>query len=262
MKPISLIHSTSFYNLRFILKSQRLMTGVDMYANGRTFDGYTSGGWSPDQVSDQYPGVYFSVSFDHDIGKEKTYYEDDEVHLVFCTALLNRRDYHWNPVDENGYISSRTYDPDLFEALLLSSDPGRMEDYITTNELVVHHSVPLTFLREIWVQSKSMQSEVMTLMNGSNVKVRVVNNIPDKEYVCMSKIVEQLTPNMCFWFDPYERPSKPDGFNEPMDFYRHLAMQCGLSQEEVNKFDDPSKLNQRLKGVVNKRFLSHSSRSS
>lgn len=260
-EPMALLHATSIQNASKILRYGKLSTGIDLYKNNIQSTGFTSGGWYPDDnnCTDQYPGVYFSVLFPTKSGEKIFYFDSSEIILVFCTALLNRKDYHWNPQDQNGHISSETLDHNEFP-LAIKNDKDFIKQIVPDqmNELVVHHSVPLTFLREIWVQTKDAQATVEQYLSSSNkecpVVVKTIFSL--KSYICVDKI-ERMNANMCFCFDKYKRNRKDEGFTENIEFYRKLAVQCGLSEKFAATYgkNDVAKLNKALVSIVNKNFL-------
>ncbi len=260
-EPMALLHTTSLENATKILSSGRLLTGLDLYKNNVYATGFSTGGWYPDEKAcpGQYPGVYFSVLFPANANEEIPYPGNSEVILVFCTALLDRTDYHWNPQDQNGHISSETLNSDEFSQAVLN-DPDFLQQIRPDrmNELVVHHSVPLTFLREIWVPTEEVQAIVKShLINMSQeYPVIVKQRFPLKTYTCMGE-VERMNPNLCFCFDRYERLGKTTGFTEKMEFYRKLAVSCGLSEKFAATYgeSDIKQLNGTLVPIVNKNFL-------
>lgn len=77
-----------------------------------------------------------------------------------------------------------------------------------------------------------------------------------KTYTCTGEI-EPKNANLCFCFDSYQRLGKAAGFTEKIEFYRKLAVSCGLSEEFAATYDesDIKQLNRALVPIVNKNFL-------
>jgi len=248
MEPIALVHETNVRNLARIFKWGMVFTPPDAQKKGIGLrGGFTGGDWA---TGGQYPGLYMGGITRSDIGTPlrywSTYGQSQSVILVFCTALLNRGDFHYNRTDSNGYLSS------------LSTGPSQLQRFIANrivpDEFVFHNSVPVIFLRAIWLPNEKVMRYIPPKYRSiANVRTTV----PNKEYPCISTKVRKLTPNYCYSFDKYARPAagKPKGFTEPMSMYRKIAFNCGMPVSEIKKFPDAKSLDKALLKYVNRRFM-------
>ena len=133
------------------------------------------------------------------------------------------------------------------------------------NEVVFHHSVPINFIRKINFSDFSLAQEFYDRC-PPNLKqivctiIQIVQTIPDERYECPAAEIVSLTPNYCFVFDDnfhYHAPEDKDkgrGYHRDMEYYRWMAMQCGLSRKEVNQLKTPEELNKKLRPIVLERF--------
>ncbi|MAE21454.1 MAG: hypothetical protein CMK92_03390, partial [Pseudomonas sp.] len=202
MEPLYLIHGST--NLDKIIRSGRILTAVDYYFEhgmyGEEVVGYTVGGWDPNVYNDEcpgsYPGAYTTVIFKGDVGDMIKYY--DGAILVLNLKLLNRGDFHWNPVDQNGLIEFDTLTADEFMQRMRNRTLPPMHKDQPSNEAVFHHSIPTSFVMEIWVNNQQDKDRFMALSNG-RWPVRIMHQYPNRK---MDKPmhVPHKRANHCFCF--------------------------------------------------------------
>jgi hypothetical protein len=264
---LSLSHNTSVANAIKIFESGFVYTELDAIMKKVNLgEGLTSAReQSKMKVDDlledlnmsQYPGVYMSLITKRLVGEKYR----KGVNLIFCMSLLYRKDWHFNKMDSEGHFNegntamSFTQLGDLLENL-------KKDENISDNEIIFHHSVPVNFISKINFSNFLLAQEFYHKCSEKLKKIvapliQVVETIPDERYLCPGEI-KAMTPNFCFVFDDsfhwHATKDEPRGYHRHMEYYRWMAMQCGLSREQVNAVKTPQELNKMLRPLVQKRF--------
>lgn len=259
-----LAHVTSIKNIVKILKSGYIYTGLDAALKRINLSGgYTEKDFDATDVEfeeydfeGQYPGVYMSLITSDMVGDKII----EPVTLYFCSSLLNRKDWHFNKQDAEGYFSSKNTILNLQNL----KDFLKKEELDKTNEIIFHHSVPINFISKINCKNIETADLLYNLIPDEFKQtfqplIQVSNTVSFQKFECPGELRE-LTPNYCFVFDKnfhYKTdPTKPvnSGYYETMEYYRWMAMQCGLTRRVVDSYDDPEKLNERLRLFVYRKF--------
>ena len=258
---LSLVHATSLTNAERILKSGSIFSGADAILKGLNLSGFTSSETLASfDTFDGYPGAYCGVITSSMIGNTIQYDEMANVYLVICISLLNRKDWHFNRTDANGFFDSRN--TIVSEERLMSELEETDGNFDPLNEIVFHHSIPINFIVEIRVPSREIKAKLVSKLTSmtkdarDRIKsiIKVCNEIPDHKYDCPGKI-KDLTPNYCFIFDPYKRdPWKKEGYDDKMCYYKWMAKQCGLTDNEISHAGTPDEINKLLIPIVSSKF--------
>ena len=260
---LSLSHNTSVANAIRILESGFIYTELDAImkkvnlGEGLTVSRDQSRMKIEEVDLSQYPGVYMSLILKKQVGTKFR----KGVNLIFCTSLLNRKDWHFNKLDSEGYFNygNTAMSMDLLKSMIEQSK--ELKD-IVDNEVVFHHSVPINFICKINFTNFLLAEEFYSKCSEKLKKIvapmiQVVETIPDEEYTCPGTLKE-MTPNFCFVFDDgfhwHAYKGEPRGFHRDIGYYRWMAMQCGLSKAQVDAVKTPEELNTMLKPLVRKRF--------
>ena len=257
----ALTHFTSFRNFVKLMDSKALYTAVEREKFGIMYDGIASETFKfSEQLANgdwgEFPGVYMSAKTVHDIGNSlEDYYDMADLILVFSTALLNRPDYHLNIVDNNGYISHRSFIretlnqyPNQSEFVNLFTDK---HGFYPGNEIVFHNYVPLDFLQEIWVSNSCHKNVVQRLMpKNKRVPVQVMKNIPATTYDKLHGSYFSKTefpPQFAYGFHLHSK------FNHlyPEEYVKGQCLNSGMAIEEIYKvsqnLDRPDRTSNMLK---------------
>ena len=80
---------------------------LDLWFRNKFSWGLSSGGWSPSDIGEQYPGVYMTLINEELVGEVIRLLDIDSVTLVFCISLLNREDFHYNSTDYSGHFNKK-----------------------------------------------------------------------------------------------------------------------------------------------------------
>lgn len=259
---IALTHFTSFRNLVKLFDSKALYTAVEREKFSIMYDGVASGAFKFSDILangdwGEFPGVFMGAKTSYNIGDSlEDYYTFSDVVLVFSTTLMNRPDYHLNVIDNQGFITHRSF---TRETLHLYPDQKEItESFIRKrgsydgNEIVFHNNVSLDFLEEIWVRSECHKEVVKKLIpkNFRKVKISVTNVIPDKTYdrLPKTKVTESYIPKFVYPFDRITsfKHSYPKEY-----IYKH-SVNCGLSKEEIYKFGGDDLETENLNKVISK----------
>lgn len=213
---LSIIHTTTEENLIKILK-----------------EGYIHTPYSKDKDKDfkisrkKFPGIYCSVNTIYDVNKKN----NNPITLVLSTKLLDSYNYHFNLIQNDGYINENTL---VNQTLHLYPPQNDIETFFLNykgNELVFHDEIPVDCIEEIWV-SKSLfikdnsvavrTGKITTeylkhvLYNhnlGKYVDIlKKVRKIPDKKYNKEVHIDVFKKPYLCFFID------KNSVYNKHFDF--------------------------------------------
>lgn len=241
-------YTTSVENLVSILRSRKLMTKQELH---RTKTKYVRGDEdtivSNTVTRDEFPAVYFGLLRKSDIGASWPpryvgnfeFSSEKHITLVFTTALLRKKNWHLNFRDNMGYITKDTYTfrtLDSFYKRLTDADDA---------ELMIHDSVSLVGLEEIWTASERLYSKVVDMVpEDLKSKVRLRSEIPDQIYESFTDLTsKQLTrigidtdiePNFCYWI----------GGRYPVDTQRRDSMHnmdklLANCQAKLSYRDDP-----------------------
>ena len=233
-----LTHVTTLNNLSKMLESKKIYTNVDMWYRNNTSRGLSTGYWSPSSALSHYPGVYMTLINGQLVGEHMRlmdYY--NPICLVFCISLLDRQDFHYNDADSFGYISKNLTSFNITEL-----QNAINEKCITKrNEVVFHHSVPLKYLKEIWVYDEKTDIEVKDMIAkfSVDIPVKITNEYLHKSYRC-DEPIKKLLPNYCFFHPEIEYYSAYD-----IELLKKLGKECGL-----NGVDDPGLIRNLLEKSI------------
>jgi len=166
--PNYLIHGTTLDNLGKIIPSKWLLTSFDLKQLTETpaesdygrVHGMRSAN-SEDSCPVQYQGIYMRV-IDKEHGLEPEPQQDDNIFMVFDGDLVKRGDFHFNHTDQWGNITDlsmkspeflyKLNTPDMCNKIVPDNNEYKsISPCISKNEMIFHHSVPLKYLKEIWL---------------------------------------------------------------------------------------------------------------
>lgn len=206
-------------------------------------------------VENQYPGVYMSIVSSNSVGEKVT----GDINFYFCKTLLNRKDWHFNKLDSEGFFNADNTILKMQDLQKFINDGGKSRP----GEIIFHHSVPINFISKINCRNEQVAN---IFYNGLSDKfktvfgplIQVSDTIFYQDLECSDKVAE-MTPNYCFVFDKnfhYTYPNKQggSGYYAPIEYYRWMATQCGLTKDQVNRVNDPAELNKMLIPLMYSRF--------
>jgi hypothetical protein len=267
-RPLALLHYTTPQNIKSILDSRVLYTTYDLSLLGKKNLGLSVETFktSDEACSVEYPGVFFIGLFPFLLDTKNTYPQKNiNIILVFCNELLQRGDFHFNFDDQGGSIDENTLFSDEFETE--SKDESKFINLLKNNQLdnpwihefVFHNSVPLTFLREIWVYDDLTKTAVEELVLksginlGSGTNIKVVNKQPktlresvdDKDLFDEKKMLQRLAcdsmpdtkklvPNKCYCVDENEIRI----FNDDPKYTNKMKQLMEACAKVKNELDD------------------------
>jgi hypothetical protein len=150
---ISITHTTTEENLLSILKS-----GAVKSPYGKNPDDFKI-------TRKKFPGVYCSVHTIYDIHKKNI----NPITIVFSKKILDAYNYHFNLIENDGYINENTL---VNQTMSLYPPQKDVESFFLDykgNELVFHDDIPIHYIEEIWI-SKSL------FISENKVSVRSATN--------------------------------------------------------------------------------------
>jgi hypothetical protein len=260
-KIYGLVHELSEQNSIKVLKS-RLMSPVTLEKKGIKATGgqSSSDSW---KNGGQYPGVYTFGILANQVGtpllgkgSHFSDFDDSPIALVFSSALLERKAWHMNVTDLNGYITDKTYFPED-----ISNFP--FDDYKSSphgNEIVFHDDIDLEFLEEIWVKKyiknpklndqyaekfkellkKNGLEKFVALVKTDAANTGIYPNRKFEKFCDDRQVIQKLrngpNPNYCsVYYDINERRIIPN-----MKTLKMIAMNCGLDKDDADSmyFDE------------------------
>ena len=175
----------------------------------------------------KFPGVYCSVNTIYDVNKKNI----NPITLVLSTKLLDSYNYHFNLVENDGYINENTLVNQTMELYPPQIDVETFFYNYKGNELIFHDEIFVDCIQEIWV-SKSLyiKDNEVQVRNGTNSTehlkhvlhsnnlgewadmVKKVRKIPNKKYDKDINI-EVKKPYLCYFIDKNNENNKHFDFN-------------------------------------------------
>jgi len=269
---LCLSHFTSLRNFAKLINSKALYTPVEREKFQVIYDGVASANYIfSESLANgdygEYPGVYTGARCVYEIGRPLTEFGFSDVILIFSTYLLKRPDYHFNILDDNGYITHRSFVSDTIHKL---PDLG---EYVQTyeeefgrphpgNEVVFHNMIPLEYLQSIWVPDQCMAMAVRKLMptelQGS-ISVEIVSHVVNKTY---NKKVSSKTFEEAFksnFAAPFRDVHLTQGSYLRRDEFKEYklkhAQNCGMSVDEIYQVGGPDLDSEKLNAYLMKHLV-------
>ena len=181
----------------------------------------------------------FMVLFDTHVAK-RIQYSPGTIILVFCTALINRNDFHWNNQCQKGRLGPKSMDPEQFRQAISKPSFRKLLRSTCHNEIVFHNSVPLSFMREIWTpdqKSKSILSNVQ--MGHNNIRMIQKSHYTKQKYICMPRLTKT---QYCF------NTTKID-----LEDYRKLAQNCGIQKSFLDNIHSKHVIDSLILKTINRK---------
>jgi hypothetical protein len=236
---------TSVDNIIQFLNSGYIYTELDDILAKQNVEGKFID-FSKIKLEDEYPGVYMNLVSSNMVGSPI----GDDISLYFCKSLLNRKDWHFNKLDSDGFLNPENTILSLQNLKKFINEGGDL----IGNEIVFHHSVPVNFVSKINCKNINVAGLFYTRLPDHLKKIfqpliQDSKTIFFQDLECSDKVVE-MSPNYCFVFqkDLYS------GYNAPIEYYRWMAVKCGLTKDQVASVYDPAELNKMLKPLMYSRF--------
>lgn len=143
--------------------------------------------------------VYLTLVRDSDTGTPIRWKNHESIILVFSLALLERDDYYLSLRDQFGNMTGQSYSrdyitkhglPDInFDPEILSKHPGMMAKY-ATNEVVFKEEIPMSYVTEVWVPSKS--ANVLYPIPINEHFLKTVENLLESRFLRVLKYVVRV----------------------------------------------------------------------
>ena len=286
-----LVHSTTLKNLENMIKSGYIYTNKEFFeTKGKNLTGGLSE--MDDDIDwfdyEQYLGVYMGIIPSNKIGGKKVEIDSfSNVIMVFSKILLEKENYHLNETNQNGWINKNTYAPsELNMDLYYDFDSGLI------NEIVFHDKISLKFLESIYVKTDKDKEKMRLVLDSygyNDVKIYVVSNIEhdyEPPYTIKNSFGEVIELGDNYIFDikniihedkycdglkdislgkekpNYCYPSPPDYIDDEekdMDYYKKMAVNCGVDPNTVNSIDD---VNEKLLPTLRDNYVNRVERQS
>lgn len=219
-------------------------------------------------------GVYFGLIRRSDIGKKLTWFDSNQVILVFSLALLDRNDYYISLRDQYGDMTRHTYTKQTIERfpnVNYNPDVGShwRNDSLGMNEVMFFEKIPLSFLFEVWLPHTdgmdyhllNNTSLILDAKNDLSPKVsmlgkpiRFTNEIPQ-----MGQILMDCNSDQSIYEAPFCRSSMYFGGSERLNSIntdtshldrvttlaekKKIALNCGIPPEIVHQSKNQDYLN-------------------
>jgi hypothetical protein len=198
-------------------------------------------GYMPDH---QFPGVYASIVTENTLqSAAETLYPGEWMLFLDARLLKDRKDYHFNVSDQNGYIGIDTLYPwDLYsfvESGQLVKAIDKCGDDFFGNEVVFHNPIPWSSVCKIKRKKHKTDYDVPTLPNfvikSTSKHFRNVNHLP---YFALPTLPTKHQ-NGCTK-DPIEIERKTKLLNQAwtalMQSWTAEEIYCARSYQDFDKF--------------------------
>lgn len=174
-----------------LLKHNKLMTGIERCEQNVKARGLY---WTEEQTNcksiiytkpGQYPGIYLNGMPVHEAGLDNIY----TAMIVFPVDILQQNNWHFNVIDQNGYINQNTY---CKNTMHLIPDLEKVETFFRNtgqgfpgNELVFHDGLPLGLASGIYVIDKNALVALQEVLKAARVSctipIHIMNKFPMKQ---------------------------------------------------------------------------------
>jgi len=197
---------------------------------------YSDTSWDAPKEGNAFPGIYFTAVYDSDLNKGSAPRYRRKISIIVDPYILNRYDYHINPKDDYGQITSSTYSRETIDKFLsLGKRAG---------EIVFHNRISPIFIKAI-LTDESEIDDLKNLLDKEGLsmyKYLVVEDIYQAEpyYETDQKLLssnEYTALSLPLGQDPNALPAfctmqqKDDIFE--LDNLVKTAANCGMSAQEL-----------------------------
>lgn len=244
-------HSTYKSNLLRILKERRVMSPFERcLANVKADALYVAndGGGCP-LSRFEFPGLYMNALPVHRAGTVRNSEEMEDIAIVFPIDILEQHNWHFNIIDQNGYINQNTFCkatedqiPNMKNVIEFYEKTNK---YYPGNELVFHDGIPIELVCEIWVTNRKTKKEVESIFKDCpNLKVLIKTKYPRKAIKAKKTQRKHLDyvvkPVLSYCIDSHYTGIQfpkylTKSIKTPRSVYQKLADNAGVDKSLPNK---------------------------
>lgn len=208
-----------------------------------------------DESENQFIGSYVSPIIDTSpkyIKEIFGYDTNSNIMLLIDPYILNRDDWHINSKDTNGYLSNETFTKDTLNLYLKSKKD--------LPEIVFHNKIQSEFIRGIMIDKKN-EKIVKNILKKYKYKINIyftyniknVNVYNDSMINTYKDIIgnSNYYPRFCMSFYISEHFDSKISIEN----YIKLALNCGMSEDDIIKFLEQCKKDKTSKENCIKQLL-------